>query len=145
MNKVSNTDAATHLPIGAVAKRASVSIDTIRYYEREGLLPPARRRASGYRDYDAAAIARLRFIRRAKTLGFTLEEIRELLALSTDHELGVRGVKRRAQTRLAAMELRIRELQRMRRGLKKLIDECPGHGDPVACPILGALDQGEQA
>ena len=145
MNMSLNTNVAAHFPIGAAAKRAGVGIDTIRYYEREGLLPPPRRRASGYRDYDAAAVERLRFIRRAKALGFTLEEIRELLALSTDHERGVRGVKQRAQARLAMMELRIRELQRMRRGLKKLIDECPGHGDPGGCPILDALNQGEQA
>lgn len=138
-----NTNPATHLPIGAVAKRAAVGIDTIRYYEREGLLPPPRRRASGYRDYDTVAVDRLRFIRSAKQLGFTLEEIRELLALSADHERGVRGVKRRAETKLDEIEQRILELQRMRRGLKKLIDECPGHGDPGACPILGALTHGD--
>jgi MerR family copper efflux transcriptional regulator len=138
-----STNLSSHLPIGMVAKRAAVGIDTVRYYEREGLLPAPRRRASGYRDYDAITVDRLRFIRRAKQLGFTLTEIRELLALSSDHERGVRGVKQRAQARLVAMEQRIRELQRMRRGLKQLIDECPGHGDPAACPILGALNHGE--
>ncbi|MDQ2971905.1 MAG: heavy metal-responsive transcriptional regulator [Pseudomonadota bacterium] len=140
-----DTDLAPHMAIGAAAKRAGVGIDTIRYYEREGLLPPPRRRVSGYRDYDAFAVDRLRFIRHAKQLGFTLGEIRELLAVSIDHERGVRGVKQRAQARMAAMEQRIRELQRMRRGLKKLIDACPGRGDPAACPILGALIHGEQA
>ena len=134
---------ASNMTIGAVAKRAGVGIDTIRYYERERLLPPPRRRASGYRDYDVVAVDRLRFIRRAKQLGFTLDEIRELLALSTDHVRGVRDVKHRAQMRLAAIEQRIHELQRVRRGLKKLIDECPGHGDPGACPILSALNHGD--
>ena len=134
----------SNMTIGAVAKRAGIGIDTIRYYERERLLPPPRRRASGYREYDAPAVDRLRFIRHAKQLGFTLDEIRELLALSSDHAHGVSGVKHRAQARLVAIEQRIHELQRVRRGLKKLIDECPGHGDPAACPILGALTHGEQ-
>ncbi|MEO8747753.1 MAG: heavy metal-responsive transcriptional regulator [Rhodanobacter sp.] len=139
-----DTRYTSNMTIGAVAKRAGVAIDTIRYYERERLLPPPRRRASGYREYDAPAVDRLRFIRHAKQLGFTLDEIRELLALSADHAHGVRGVKHRAQARLVAIEQRIHELQRVRRGLKKLIDECPGHGDPAACPILGALTHGEQ-
>lgn len=138
-----NTNSTSHLPIGTVAKRAAVGIDTIRYYEREGLLPPPRRRASGYRDYDPVAVDRLRFIRRAKQLGFTLDEIRELLALSADHQHGVRDVKRRSETKLVQIERRIAEMQRMRRGLKKLIDECPGHGDTGACPILAALNHGD--
>jgi MerR family copper efflux transcriptional regulator len=69
------------LTIGVVARRVGVAIDTIRYYEREGLLPEPARRASGYRSYGEGAVTQLRFIRRAKELGFTLEEIRELLAL----------------------------------------------------------------
>lgn len=133
----------SNMTIGAVAQLTGVGIDTIRYYERERLLPRPRRRASGYRDYDAGDVDRLRFIRSAKRLGFTLDEIRELLALSTDHVRGVRDVKHRAQTRLAAIEYRIHKLQRMRRGLKKLIDGCPGHGDPGMCPILSALNHGD--
>lgn len=134
-----DTPTHAHLSIGAVARKAGVGIDTIRYYERENLLPPPQRRASGYRDYGADVVARLRFIRRAKDLGFTLEEIRELLALSGDRERGVKSVKQRAAARLGEVEQRIRELQRMRRGLKQLIDACPGHGAPEHCPILGAL------
>ena len=134
-----DTQAAAHLTIGSVARKAGVGIDTIRYYEREGLLPPPQRRVSGYRDYDAGTIERLRFIRRAKDLGFALGEIRELLALSTDRERGVKSVKRRAEARLGEVEQRIRELQRMRRGLKQLIDACPGHGALERCPILRAL------
>lgn len=138
-----NTIPSSHLTIGAVARGAGVRIDTIRYYEREGLLPAPRRRDSGYRDYGRDTVDRLKFIRRAKALGFTLDEIRELLALSADHERGVRGVKQRAEAKLAEIEQRIAEMQRMRRGLKKLIAECPGHGDPGACPILGAFTHGE--
>ena len=104
------------LTIGAVAKRVGVAIDTIRYYEREGLLPEPLRRASGYRSYDESTVTQLRFIRRAKDLGFTLEEIRELLALSADRQRGVKAVKQRAEQRLAAIEQRIAELQRVRDG-----------------------------
>lgn len=131
----------SHLSIGAVARRAGVGIDTIRYYERERLLPAPRRRDSGYRDYDAIAIDRLKFIRRAKTLGFTLDDIRELLALSTDHGQGVRGVKQRAELRLQKLDQRIRELQHMRSGLQRLIGACPGRGELAACPILHALTE----
>jgi MerR family copper efflux transcriptional regulator len=127
------------LTIGVVAKRVGVAIDTIRYYERAGLLPEPVRRASGYRSYGEGTLAQLRFIRRAKELGFTLEEIRELLALSTDRQHGVKSVKRRAQQRLAAIELRIAELQRVRDGLAQLVESCPGHGAPEQCPILRAL------
>jgi MerR family copper efflux transcriptional regulator len=127
------------LTIGAVAKRVGVAIDTIRYYEREGLLPEPLRRASGYRSYDESAIAQLNFIRRAKLLGFTLEEIRDLLALSADRQRGVEAVKQRAQQRLAEIDMRIAELQRVRNGLEQLVDACPGHGAPEECPILRAL------
>ncbi|MGH8146108.1 MAG: heavy metal-responsive transcriptional regulator [Rhodanobacteraceae bacterium] len=140
-----NTQSRQHFTIGALARRAGVGIDTIRYYEREGLLPEPQRRASGYRDYGPGVVERLRFIRRAKDLGFTLEEIRELLALSMDRERGVSGVKQRAERRLGDVELRIRELQRMKRGLKQLIAACPGHGALEHCPILRALGGGEGA
>lgn len=132
-------DTQAHITIGAVARRAGVGIDTIRYYERECLLPAPQRRTSGYRDYDSGIVERLRFIRRAKDLGFTLEEIRELLALSADREQGVKTVKQRAEARLGEVERRIRELQRMKRGLRQLIDACPGRGALEHCPILRAL------
>ena len=127
------------LTIGALAKRAGVAIDTIRFYEREGLLPEPSRRPSGYRSYGEGTVAQLRFIRRAKTLGFTLEEIRELLALSADRQRGVKAVRQRAQQRLAEIEARIAELGRVRAGLVELIEACPGHGAPEQCPILRTL------
>ena len=131
------------MTIGALAKRVGVAIDTIRYYEREGLLPEPRRRASGYRSYGEEAASQLRFIRRAKGLGFTLDEIRELLALSADRHRGVEAVKQRAEQRLAAIDERIAELQRVRDGLAQLVETCPGHGSPEACPILRALTEEE--
>jgi len=123
--------------IGALAKRAGVGIDTVRYYERSGLLLPRARLASGYRRYSPAEVARLRFIRRAQGLGFTLREVRELLALSKQRD--VARVKRVAQAKLVDVEQRIASLQRVRRGLVSLIDACPGHGRAEDCPILSSL------
>lgn len=129
--------------IGALAQQAGVAVDTLRYYEREGLLPPTTRRASGYREYDTGAVERVRFIRRAKDLGFTLEEIRELLALETDRDNGVEGIKQRASARLEELNERIRQFTGMRDALAKLVEECPGGGEPACCPILSTL-HGEQ-
>ena len=127
------------MTIGSLAKQAGVNIDTIRYYERNGLLPPPTRRASGYREYRQTDVDRLRFIARAKDLGFSLLEINELLSLSADRD--VAGVKRRAQQRLDQIERKIRELQQVRRGLQSLIDACPGHGALERCPIVAALSK----
>jgi MerR family copper efflux transcriptional regulator len=125
------------MTIGRLAKQAGVNIDTVRYYERNGLIPQPLRRPSGYREYETADVRRLRFIVRAKELGFTLAEIAELLSLSAGRDVG--GVKRRAEQRLEQVEHKIKELQRVRRGLKTLIDACPGHGDLERCPIVAAL------
>lgn len=124
--------------IGALAKRAGVGIDTVRYYERTGLLEPSARLASGYRRYSDAEVSRLRFIRKAQTLGFSLKEIRDLLALSSSRD--VARVKRSAQTKLADVTQRIAELERIRDGLSVLVDACPGHGRAKDCPILQALE-----
>ena len=133
---------ATTMTIGRLAERAGVNIDTIRFYERHGLLPRASRRESGYREYARADVARLSFIRRAKELGFSLTDIGELLSLSADRHNGVRGVKRKAEDRLQQVEIKIKELQRVRRGLQKLIAACPGHGELARCPIVTALSGG---
>lgn len=125
------------LGIGALARQAGVRIDTVRYYERSGLLLPRSRLPSGYRRYGTTELARLRFIRRAQSLGFSLKEIRDLLALWKGRD--VARVKRAAQTKLAGVDARIAALQRMRDGLATLIAACPGHGEPADCPILRAL------
>lgn len=131
----------SNFSIGKLAEDAGVAIDTVRYYERNGLLKPAGRLASGYRRYGDAELKRLRFIRRAKALGFSLEDIRALLELSA--ERNVARVKRAAQQKLADIEARIAELDRMRHGLHALIAACPGHGRAEACPILNALNEEE--
>ena len=127
------------LGIGQLANRAGVAIDTVRYYERNKLLVPARRLASGYRRYGETELKRLRFIRRAKALGFSLEEIRTLLSLSD--ERNVTKIKRAAEAKLSDIERRIAELERIGDGLRKLVAACPGHGRAEACPILNALSQ----
>ncbi|HEY6398859.1 MAG TPA: MerR family transcriptional regulator [Solirubrobacteraceae bacterium] len=126
--------------IGTLAKRAGVRIDTVRYYERSGLLAPKTRLPSGYRRYGPIEVSRLRFIRRAQALGFTLKEVRELLTLSKRRD--VARVKRVAQEKLAGVEQRLTDLERMRDGLRTLIAECPGHGRAADCPILRALGAG---
>lgn len=123
--------------IGALAKCAGVRVDTVRYYERSGLLAPKVRLASGYRRYGDVELARLRFIRRAQALGFSLKEVQELLALSGRRD--VARVKRAAQQKLADVERRIAELERVRSGLAILVAACPGHGRAADCPILNAL------
>jgi Hg(II)-responsive transcriptional regulator len=127
------------MKIGELARQADVAIDTVRYYERQGLLPAPERTRSGYRTYAAEDVARLRFVRRAKMLGFTLEEIRELLALSGRREDDMAGMKAAAIQKLADVDARLAELQRVRAGLETLVASCPGHGALAQCPILNAL------
>ena len=127
--------------IGELAKQAAVPIDTVRYYEREGLIPPPVRRASGYRDYVETDVDRLRFMRRAKGLGFTLQEIRELLGLTATSGEDMATLKARAEAKLADVDDRIGALNRVRDALHGLIDACPGHGALARCPILAALSE----
>ena len=125
--------------IGRLAEQANVSVDTVRYYERAGLLPTPTRTPSGYRTYPTGIVERLQFIRRAKDLGFSLDEIRDLLALSDQRGTGVSQIREIAARRLADVETRLAELSRLRHGLKQLVDACPGHGDPGTCPIVNAF------
>ncbi len=129
------------LGIGKLAKSAGVRIDTVRYYERSGLIAPKTRLPSGYRRYGLMEVSRLHFIRRAQALGFTLQEVRELLALSKRRDIA--RVKRAAQNKLADVERRLADLERIRDGLRRLITDCPGHGRAADCPILRALGDGE--
>ena len=129
------------MQIGQLAKLAGVAVDTVRYYERQGLLPCASRTESGYRCYQKEDALRLRFIRRAKVLGFTLEEITGLLELSARRHDDMAELKQAAEARVEALDARIAELQRVRSGLKRLVNSCPGHGALEACPILSALSE----
>lgn len=133
------------LTIGQVAKRTGIGVETVRFYERKGLLEEPARRPSGYRQFDEGIVARLRFVRRAKELGFTLKEIKELLSLKLDPSTTCADVKSRAEVKIEDIEQRIRTLQRMKRALAKLTKACSGRGKTSDCPILDALDGEEQA
>ena len=127
------------MKIGQLARLTGVPIDTVRYYERHGLLPEPVREQSGYRVYQTSDVDRLRFVRRAKALGFTLMEIRELLALSDHREEDMAELRAAAASKLADIDHKLAELTRMRAGLQTLVTACPGHGQLSLCPILHAL------
>ena len=129
------------ITIGGLARATGVGVETIRFYEREGLLSEPPRNESGYRQYRPDAVERLGFIRRAKVLGFSLGEIRELLGLA--EPTGERArVKALTEHKLAEIERRIDELRRMRRALSELDRQCSGHGPVNGCPIIEALSDG---
>ena len=129
----------TLLSIGKVAKRAGISVETIRFYEHKGLLQEPQRKESGYRQYQEEDVRKLVFIQHAKNLGFSLNEIRDLMSLQADSRSTSREVKALAEHKLQDIEEKIKMLQRMRRTLKHLVDQCPGKGPTSECPILDAL------
>jgi len=125
--------------IGEIADRAGVGIDTVRLYERLQLLPAARRTASGYRTFGSEDLERLRFIRRAKALGFTLDETRELLKLASEAVGDRAEVLGLARRRLEDIEDKIAQLSAMRDSLGHLIRQCSGNGPIPGCPIIDAV------
>lgn len=131
------------LTIGQVAHHAGVGIETIRFYEREGLLEEPPRRTSGYRQYPEQVIRRIHFIKRAQQLGFSLKEISELLALRVDGHTSCEEVKQRTKTKIDEVERKLVELQRMRQALLHVSALCTGQGPASTCPMLDALDQQE--
>ncbi len=133
-----------NLTIGKVAKKAQVNVETVRYYERRGLILKPPRRESGYRQYSQETIERIQFIKRAQELGFTLKEISELLFLRFDPDTNSGDVKRRAEAKIADIEKRIEILQRMKLALKNVSASCRGQGPTSECPILEALDYEEK-
>ena len=107
------------LTIGQLGKRADVGVETVRFYERRGLLAEPDRRPSGYRQYDEEVVDRLRFIKRAKELGFTLNEIKDLLSLRIDPSMTCADVKNRAEEKIGDIQAKIRTLQRMKKGVAR--------------------------
>jgi DNA-binding transcriptional MerR regulator len=116
-------------------------VETVRFYEREGFLEEPPRRASGYRQYSEEVVKRIRFIQRAKLLGFSLKEILELLTLRVDGQTSCEQVKERIAAKLAEVEQKIAELQHMRQALLQVASLCEGEGPKSRCPLLDALDR----
>lgn len=129
------------LTIGQVAKLAQVGIETIRFYEREKVIPEPSRRESGYREYDPEILSRLQFIKRAKDLGFSLKEITELLALRVNGKQDCSGVKKRAEAKLVEIERKISDLKRMQKVLNRVNDACVANKPIADCPILKCFDE----
>lgn len=131
------------LTIGQLAKHAGVGVETVRFYEREGLIPEPPRRRSGYRDYPQGTVDRILFIRRAKELGFTLKEISELLELRVRPRRSCAQVKQSADAKIAGIDGKIAALRRIRRALKDLTKACEERAPTTECPILASLSKSE--
>ncbi len=131
------------MTIGQVAKRSGVGVETVRFYERKGLLDKPPRRESGYRQYPQDVIRRIQFIKRTKDLGFSLKEIGELLALRLHPETTCDEVKARAEAKIADIDTKLRDLRKMHAALVQLAATCTGRGPIGQCPILEALDPWE--
>lgn len=143
-DEVMNTK-ETSLSIGGLAKRAGVGVETIRFYERQGLIKRPQKQSSGFRKYDSENARQIRFIKRAQELGFTLKEVKELLGLKVS-AIGTCGeIKKRADLKLSEIDKKIADLKRMKRSLKDLSGHCSGGKAPLSdCPILDAFDSKER-
>ena len=131
--------------IGEVAALAGVPVPTVRYYERRGLIADAERTPSGYRRYDADAARRLRFIRHAQELGFSLDEVRQMLALRSDDPASCAQVQSVTRDKVRAVRERLVELERLERTLQDLVSACERHEPTSPCPVLTALSHDARA
>jgi MerR family transcriptional regulator, copper efflux regulator len=129
---------------GELAREGRVNIETIRYYERRGLLPKPERTPSGYRIFSFDDVRRVRFIKRAQELGFSLKEIKDLLALQREPRSTRAEVRKRAEAKIADIEEKLRDLEAMKRSLERLTATCSGRGPVCGCPILESFDSTEE-
>jgi MerR family mercuric resistance operon transcriptional regulator len=129
---------ATHIPIGVLSAETGVNIETIRYYEKIGLIPAPPRTEGRQRVYDTAHLKRLTFIRRGRELGFSLDQIRELLGLVRGHDLTCAKVKAMTEEHIADIRRKVKDLRKLERVLMDLAAKCSGNAVPD-CPILDAL------
>lgn len=126
---------------GELAKQSGVNVETLRYYERDGILPQPERTEAGYRLYHDSDVQRVRFIKRAQDLGFSLKEIKELLVLKEDPDHSAADVKKMAEEKIEAIEEKIQMLQAIRESLQNLTASCPGASATVEdCPIIHCLE-----
>ena len=130
--------------IGKASREAGVNAQTLRYYERRGLLPTTHRLASGYREYDPATVGLVRFIKSAQELGFTLNEIRELIALREDRSRSDEDVRRLATRKIEEMDRRIRQLTQMKDELAALVERCTPTRCLDHCVIIDAFDDSNE-
>lgn len=128
------------LSTGELAKQGGVNLESIRFYERERLLPKPPRTRSGYRVFSEESVRRVRFIKRTQELGFTLKEIKELLALRVDPATTCADIRERAEAKITDIDGKIRVLQAMKKVLKQMADTCPSRGPTSACSILESLN-----
>lgn len=131
------------MKIGTLAEAAGVNVTTIRYYERRGILPEPPRTRSGYRQYDEGVVDRIRFIKRAQDLGFTLAEIEDLLGLGVHDRSACDAVEEATRAKLDSVGAKIRELERLRTILRGLVRSCEGRETTSACPVLAMLEERE--
>ena len=129
------------LKTGELAQRANVNVETLRFYERKGLLPEPPRRTSGYREYPPESVEQVRFIKRAQQLGFSLQEIKELLMLRVQPGTTCGDVRNRAEQKVVDVQQKIADLKGIEKALRKLIGSCSGRGPASNCPILDHLTQ----
>ncbi len=128
------------LTIGELAKHARVNLETIRYYERQELLPKPPRLQSGYRAFPEESVRRIRFIKQAQELGFSLKEIKELLSLQTEPHLSGANVRKRVEAKITDVEDKMKTLRAIKKGLVQLKATCNGESSIGDCPILKSLN-----
>ncbi|MEX2179452.1 MAG: MerR family DNA-binding protein [Gemmatimonadaceae bacterium] len=133
------------LTIGQIASAAAVNVQTVRYYERRGLLLATRRTAAGYRQYDDEQVRRIRFIKHAQRLGFSLHEIQELLALRVRNGSACAAVERKTRAKIDVIESKMAELDRLKHALEHLAVSCRARRTTPSCPVLAALEEADAA
>ena len=131
----------TSMKTGELAEQAGVNVETLRFYERKGLLPKPPRRSSGYREYPPESVQRLRFIKRAQELGFSLAEIKGLLNLRVTRSKTCAQVRKQAEEKVADVQRKIADLRAIEQALSTLIKKCSRSGPDSGCPILDYLDE----
>jgi DNA-binding transcriptional MerR regulator len=131
-----------HLYRSEVAEAAEVNIETLRYYERRGVISPPKRSESNYRKYPSETVSRVRFVKHAQDLGFTLDEIKDLLSLRATGGAKASQVRDKAAEKMSDIDRRIAALHRMRAALAHLLAECSGEGPASGCTILHAIERG---
>lgn len=133
----------TELTIGKIAQRAGVGVETVRFYERKGLLDQPCRPDRGFRVYPEAAVDRIRFVRQAQELGFTLADAADLLELRADPDADCSAVQRRAAAKLEDIRGKIAHLRRIETALERVVEACPGQGALDCCSIVAAMERRE--